>query len=43
MMVVLKKTYWINGIKIDIENLPFELPIDSPEKEFMFKLKYSVC
>ena len=30
----------MNGKKINLEDLSFELPIDSEEKIFMFKLKY---
>ena len=33
------KEYWFNNNKFDPENLPFELPIDTEEKIFMFNLK----
>ena len=32
--------YYFNGIEFDPENLPFDLPINTKEKEFLFKLKY---
>ena len=35
-----KEFYYFNGIEFYPKELPFELPIDSEEKEFMFKLKY---
>ena len=37
---IYSEEYWFNGIKIDPNKLPFELPIDSPEKKFLFNLKY---
>ena len=35
-----KIEYWYNGKSIILENLPFELPINSEGKEFYMKLKY---
>ena len=35
-----KENYFFNGIMFNPENLPFELPIDTKEKEFMFYLKF---
>ena len=35
-----KKEYWFNNIKFDPDDLPFELPIDTKEKQFLFNLKY---
>ena len=35
-----EEEYWFKGIIFNPEELPFELPIDSEEKEFMFHLKY---
>ena len=35
-----KKEYYFNGIKFNPDNLPFKLPIDTEEKEFLLKLKY---
>ena len=32
--------YYINGIEITSKDLPFELPLDTEEKELYFKLKY---
>ena len=34
------KEYWFNNIKFDLEKMPFEMPIDTEEKEFMFNLIY---
>ena len=34
--------YYFNGIEFNPDDLPFEMPINSPEKEFMFHLKYGV-
>ena len=35
-----RKEFSFNGIKFEPEYLPFELPIDTEEKRFMFQLKY---
>ena len=32
--------YWFNDIKFDPDDLSFELPIDTEEKQFLFNLKY---
>mgnify|MGYP006423789001 CR=1 FL=1 len=32
--------FFYNGLEFYPEKLPFEMPIDSEEKEFMFNLKY---
>ena len=37
---VLKQFFYYNGIEFDPNLLPFEMPIDNPEKEFYMKLKY---
>ena len=36
------KQYYFNGIEFEPDKLPFELPIDTKEKEFLFNLKYGV-
>ena len=37
------KKYYFNGKEFNPEDLSFELPIDTEEKEFMFKLKNNHC
>ena len=39
---ILNQFFYYNGINFDPDDLPFELPIDNPEKKFLFKLKYGV-
>ena len=39
---IIVQNYYFNGIKFNPDVLPFEMPIDSEEKEFLFKLKYGV-
>ena len=34
--------YYFNGIEFNPDDLSFEMPIDTEEKEFMFHLKYGV-
>ena len=34
------KEYFFKGIEFNPKKLPFDLPIDTKEKEFLFKLKY---
>ena len=35
-----KEKYFFNGIIFNLDELSFQLPIDSEEKKFMLKLKY---
>ena len=38
--IIVKKVYWFNGIKIKLENLPFDFPIDDEKKKLYMRLKY---
>ena len=37
---IIKKSYYFHGVNFKLKDLPFKMPIDSEEKEFLFKLKY---
>ena len=39
---ILKQFFYFNGIFFNPEDLPFDLPIDTEEKEFLFNLKCEI-